>query len=226
LIAKKIKIEMHDLRSEERAKLVEELKSLGISNTKLLKAFLKVRRELFVGKDFLRFAYDNNALPINSNQTISQPFTVAYMTQLLDVKDNDKVLEIGTGSGYQAAILCEMGADVYSVERLEDLHQTAKERLNNLGYKVKLKCADGSRGWREYAPYNKIIVTAGSPKIPKSLLEQLSDNGKLVIPVGDEKGQVMYEVIKKMTDEGEPKYLYKTFDDFRFVPLIGEEAWG
>lgn len=225
LIAKKIKIEMHDLRSEERAKLVEELKSLGISNTKLLKAFLKVRRELFVGKDFLRFAYDNNALPINSNQTISQPFTVAYMTQLLDVKDNDKVLEIGTGSGYQAAILCEMGADVYSVERLEDLHQTAKERLNNLGYKVKLKCADGSRGWREYAPYNKIIVTAGSPKIPKSLLEQLSDNGKLVIPVGDEKGQVMYEVIKKMTDEGEPKYLYKTFDDFRFVPLIGEEAW-
>ncbi|KXK05741.1 MAG: protein-L-isoaspartate O-methyltransferase [Chlorobi bacterium OLB4] len=225
MIAKKIKIEMHDLRSEERAKLVEELKSLGISNTKLLKAFLKVRRELFVGKDFLRFAYDNNALPINSNQTISQPFTVAYMTQLLDVKDNDKVLEIGTGSGYQAAILCEMGADVYSVERLEDLHQTAKERLNNLGYKVKLKCADGSRGWREYAPYNKIIVTAGSPKIPKSLLEQLSDNGKLVIPVGDEKGQVMYEVIKKMTDEGEPKYLYKTFDDFRFVPLIGEEAW-
>lgn len=180
---------------------------------------------MFVGKDFLRFAYDNNALPINSNQTISQPFTVAYMTQLLDVKDNDKVLEIGTGSGYQAAILCEMGADVYSVERLEDLHQTAKERLNNLGYKVKLKCADGSRGWREYAPYNKIIVTAGSPKIPKSLLEQLSDNGKLVIPVGDEKGQVMYEVIKKMTDEGEPKYLYKTFDDFRFVPLIGEEAW-
>lgn len=216
---------MHDLRSEERKKLVSILEGQGINDAKLLKAFLKVRRDLFIGNEFKRYAYENNALPIDSNQTISQPFTVAYMTQLLEIKSGDRVLEVGTGSGYQAAILCEMGAKVFSIERIMSLYNSASVLLTSFGYDVKLKLGDGSRGWSEFAPFDKIIVTAGSPKIPLSLLEQLKDGGKLVIPVGNEKAQIMYVVKKEITEKGSPKYKYKTFDDFRFVPLIGEEAW-
>lgn len=216
---------MHDLRSEERKKLVQVLQTQGIKDKKLLDAFLKVRRDLFVGNEFKKFAYENNALPIDSNQTISQPYTVAYMTQLLKIVPGDKVLEVGTGSGYQAAILCEMGAEVYSIERIKRLYDTTSSLLPALGYNVKFKQGDGSRGWKEHAPYNKIIVTAGSPKIPNSLLEQLSDEGILVIPVGNEKAQVMHVVKKILTEKNSPKYVYKTMEDFRFVPLIGEEAW-
>lgn len=216
---------MHDLRSEERKKLVQVLQAQGIKDNKLLNAFLKVRRDLFVGNEFKRFAYENNALPIDSNQTISQPYTVAYMTQLLNIKPGDKVLEVGTGSGYQAAILCELGAEVFSIERIKSLYQTSSALLPALGYNVKFKQGDGSRGWKDNAPYDKIIVTAGSPKIPNSLLEQLNNGGILVIPVGNEKAQIMHVVKKVKTEKGSPKYVYKTMDDFRFVPLIGEEAW-
>ncbi|HMR40215.1 MAG TPA: protein-L-isoaspartate(D-aspartate) O-methyltransferase [Ignavibacteria bacterium] len=194
----------------------------------VLKALTNVKRELFVKDEFKKYSYENIALPLNSNQTISQPFTVAFMTELLEVKPGDKVLEIGTGSGYQAAVLEEMGADVYSVERIKELSELAKEKLSMLGYRVHLKIDDGTKGWPENSPFDKIIVTAGSPVIPKQLLEQMKTGGKMVIPVGDEALQKLVLVIKVENEDPkikEPKYRFKTFKDFKFVPLIGEEGW-
>jgi len=147
------------------------------------------------------------------------------MTELLEIQQGDKVLEIGTGSGYQAAILEILGADVYSVERINQLYKSTKERLAELGYKASLKCDDGCRGWKEYSPYDKIIVTAGSPKVPKPLLNQLKEGGIMVIPVGDEYTQEMY-VIKKLEHDGpKPKLSIQKHRYFRFVPLISSEAW-
>jgi protein-L-isoaspartate(D-aspartate) O-methyltransferase len=203
--------------------LVEEEKKalLAISDDKLLSAFFKVPREKFVPEPFRKYAYDDNALPIECKQTISQPFTIAYMTMELEVKEGDKLLEIGTGSGYQSAILCELGADVYSIERIEKLYQTAGSLLESLKYKVHLKLGDGTLGWKENAPYDGIIVTAGAPSIPKSLVEQLKIDGRLVIPVGTLDTQKLY--VLKRTSEG---INYKVHESFKFVPLLGEEGWG
>lgn len=209
----------------QRRELTELLFRLGIKDKKVLKALDTVKRELFVSEEFKRYAYDNNALPISSNQTISQPYTIAFMTELLAVKKKDKILEIGTGSGYQAAILCEMGADVYSVERLEELSIQAKKLLDKLNYKVKIKCDDGSLGWKEYSPFDGIIVTAGSPKVPKSLTDQLNIDGRLVIPVGDRSSQRLVHVRKVKTKNNKIKLLKDQYKDFRFVPLLGEEGW-
>jgi protein-L-isoaspartate(D-aspartate) O-methyltransferase len=165
---------------QQRKELLTILTAQGIKDEKVLSAIKKVRREMFVSPEFKRFAYDNNALPISNNQTISQPFTVAFMTELLEVKEGDKILEIGTGSGYQAAILNEMGADVYSVERIEQLYITAKRTLHENDYNVHLKCSDGTRGWPEYSPYDGIVVTAGSPDLPPSLIKQLKTGGGLL----------------------------------------------
>lgn len=209
----------------KRRELVEQLHRLGIKDKNVLKALNTVKRELFVGEEFKRFAYDNNALPISSNQTISQPYTIAFMTELLAVKKGDSILEVGTGSGYQAAILCEMDADVYSVERLEELSVQAKALLDKLNYKVKIKCDDGSMGWKEYSPFDGIIVTAGSPKVPKSLTDQLNINGRLVIPVGDRSSQRLVHVRKVKTKDNKIKLLKDQYKDFRFVPLLGEEGW-
>lgn len=209
----------------KRRELVEQLHRLGIKDKSVLKALNTVKRELFVSEEFKRFAYDNNALPISSNQTISQPYTIAFMTELLAVKKGDSILEVGTGSGYQAAILCEIGADVYSVERLEELSVQAKALLDKLSYKVKIKCDDGSMGWKEYSPYDGIIVTAGSPKVPKSLTDQLNINGRLVIPVGDRSSQRLIHVRKVKTKDNKIKLLKDQYKDFRFVPLLGEEGW-
>ena len=217
-----------DLNSIHRKELVEKLVSSGIKNKDVLRAIGKVRRELFVKEEFKKYSYENIALPLDSNQTISQPYTVAYMTELLEIIPGDKVLEIGTGSGYQSAVLNELGADVYSIERIKALYESAKEKLNRLGYRVKLKNDDGTKGWIEYSPFDKIIVTAGSPRIPRQLLEQLCTGGKMVIPVGDEVSQKLL-LVKKIPsedkDDKEPKYKYKTLEDFKFVPLIGEEGW-
>ena len=209
----------------KRRELVEQLHRLGIKDKNVLKALNTVKRELFVGEEFKRFAYDNNALPISSNQTISQPYTIAFMTELLAVKKGDSILEVGTGSGYQAAILCEMDADVYSVERLEELSVQAKALLDKLNYKVKINCDDGSMGWKEYSPFDGIIVTAGSPKVPKSLTDQLNINGRLVIPVGDRSSQRLIHVRKVKTKDNKIKLLKDQYKDFRFVPLLGEEGW-
>jgi protein-L-isoaspartate(D-aspartate) O-methyltransferase len=217
-----------DLNSLHRKELLEKLQSSGIKDKEVLKAIGRVKRELFVKDEFKKYAYDNIALPLISNQTISQPFTVAIMTELLDVKPGDKVLEVGTGSGYQSAILKELAADVYTVERIKELYELAKEKLFKLGYNVNLKNDDGTKGWIENSPFDKIIVTAGSPKIPKQLLEQLSVGGKMVIPVGDEKTQKLLLVKKYLSDDEKdksPKYKFRTYEDFKFVPLIGEEGW-
>jgi protein-L-isoaspartate(D-aspartate) O-methyltransferase len=208
------------LLEEEKKALISELRAKGIKDEKLLSAFFKVPRERFIPEPFRKYAYEDNALPIECKQTISQPFTIAYMTMELEVNKGDRILEVGTGSGYQAAILCELGAEVYSIERIEKLYQTAGELLNKLNYKVQLKLGDGTLGWEENAPYDGIIVTAGAPSIPKSLVQQLKIDGRLVVPVGSLDTQKLY--VLKRTGEG---INYKVHESFKFVPLLGEEGW-
>jgi protein-L-isoaspartate(D-aspartate) O-methyltransferase len=208
------------LAEEEKKQLSGVLRSKGIKDERLLDAIYKVPREKFISEALRKYAYDDNALPIECQQTISQPFTVAYMTQALEVKEGHKILEIGTGSGYQTAVLCEMGAYVYTVERIKHLAFNAGELLQNLGYNFQIKVGDGTMGWIEHAPYDRIIVTAGAPSVPQPLIKQLKNEGKLVIPVGSRDSQKLYEVIK-MGDDAE----YIVHERFKFVPLIGEEGW-
>jgi len=207
-----------------KKELIRELLLMGIKSTRVLNAIEKVKREEFVSDELKKMAYDNNALPIDCNQTISQPYTVAFMTELLNVKEGDKVLEIGTGSGYQAAILKELGADVYSIERIAELSEKAKQILEKLGYDVKIKTDDGTKGWAEYSPFDGIIVTAAAPHVPQSLVTQLKIDGRLVIPVGDKYTQKIV-LVKKIIEENQEKVTEKHYPDFRFVPLIGEEGW-
>jgi len=218
---------MLDMNMLRRKELVEKLYREGIKDLNVLKAIGKVKRELFVNEEFKKYSYDDIALPLNSNQTISQPFTVAFMTELLDVHKGFKVLEVGTGSGYQAAVLNELGAEVYTVERIPELFERAVRILSQCGYDIQLKNDDGTKGWIEHSPFDRIIVTAGSPRIPRQLLEQLSVKGKLVIPVGGEFSQEMFLIKKEesVDKEGSPNYKVKKFKDFKFVPLIGEEGW-
>lgn len=213
---------MHDmlLIEEEKKKLVKTLRGKGICSEKILKAIYEVPREKFISPALRKYAYDDNALPIECAQTISQPYTVAFMTELLNVNKGDKVLEIGTGSGYQSAILAHIGAEVYSVERIRKLHEKAGRTLSQLGYDVKLKLDDGSTGWEEFAPYDRILVTAGAPEIPESLLKQLKTGGRIVIPVGSAEHQRLYVI-----DKTEKGYSRKVYHHFRFVPLIGKEGW-
>jgi protein-L-isoaspartate(D-aspartate) O-methyltransferase len=208
------------LLEEEKRKLVEGLWSKGIKDESVLKAIYDIPREKFISDALRKFAYDDNALPIECAQTISQPFTVAYMTQVMAIKPGDKILEIGTGSGYQAAVLCKLGAIVYSVERIEKLYENASVLLPELGFEVNLKLDDGTLGWEENAPFDKIIVTAGAPDVPHHLVEQLNIGGKLVIPVGDQQTQRLLEITR--TETGIEK---KFYDYFKFVPLIGAEGW-
>lgn len=209
----------------QKKELIEKIKSMGIKDNAVLNAMYIVNREEFVGDDMKRYAYENNALPISNDQTISQPYTVAFMTELLNVKKGDKILEIGTGSGYQAAILAQMGAEVYSIERIKPLFEEGKRNLEKQNYKVKMKCADGSIGWYEYSPFDGIIVTAASPSVPETLIEQLKIDGRLVIPVGDKFSQDMWCVRKYVDDKGNIKTDTKKYPSFRFVPLLGKEGW-
>lgn len=204
-----------------REKLVHQLRRKGIENKAVLAAIETVKRHAFVPVGLAQQAYLDKALPIAKDQTISQPYTVAYQTELLKIKKGDRVLEIGTGSGYQCAILCELGADVYSIERHEDLHRQAKKILSDLGYKPVLKSGDGTLGWPTHAPFDGIVVTAGGPEIPTSLREQLAIGGRLVIPIGGEAEQRMVRITRLAENE----YEEEAFDEFRFVPLIGEEGW-
>lgn len=206
---------------QRRRRLVEQLADKGIKDQRVLEVFNIVPRHNFVDTALQDRAYKDTALPIGKEQTISQPFTVARQTELLEVKPGEKVLEIGTGSGYQAAILCELGADVYTVERHKELYERAKSILRKLGYSVRVKLGDGTLGWSAYAPYDAIVVTAGAPVVPEDLVEQLSLNGRLVVPVGDDKRQEMIRIIKIRKDEFEEEH----FSDFKFVPLIGKKGW-
>jgi len=203
------------------AKLVKTIEEKGIKDQKVLQAVQSVPRHIFVDTAFENRAYEDSALPIGNGQTISQPYTVAAQTELLEVEKGDKILEIGTGSGYQAAILCQMGAEVYSVERHEKLYLNAKEILQELGYRPHLKLGDGTLGWSAYAPYDGIVVTAGAPVVPEDLKQQLKVGGKLVVPVGDQKSQLMIRITRTDEDEFKEERLSR----FKFVPLIGEKGW-
>ncbi|WP_121665824.1 protein-L-isoaspartate(D-aspartate) O-methyltransferase [Mesonia aquimarina] len=203
----------------KRKQLVETVKEKGITDKKVLDAIGKIPRHLFMDSSFEDHAYQDKAFPIAADQTISQPFTVAFQSQLLEVKPGEKVLEIGTGSGYQTAVLCELGAKVYSIERQQELYLKTKRFLNQLGYRPKyLSFGDGYKGLPAYKDYDKIIVTAGAPYVPKPLLSQLKIGGKLVIPVGLE-NQTMYLYKRKSGTEFEKK----AYGDFRFVPLLEDK---
>jgi len=204
-----------------RKKLVEHLKSRGITDTKVLEAIGKVPRHFFFDETFWNQAYKDIAFPIGDGQTISQPYTVAYQTELLHIKKGDKVLEIGTGSGYQTCILMELGAQVFTIERQESIYQHTIRVLPGMGYNANFFYGDGSMGIAKYAPYHKIIVTAGAPFVPEVLLKQLKIGGILVIPVGDENSQKMVTVIRV----SETDYDKIELDTFRFVPLVGDQAW-
>ncbi|QEC53420.1 protein-L-isoaspartate(D-aspartate) O-methyltransferase [Anseongella ginsenosidimutans] len=205
-----------------RKVLVKTLREKGIKDESVLEAIGRVPRHFFIQKYTAEKAYEDTALQIDAGQTISQPFTVAYQTELLNIKPGLKVLEIGTGSGYQAAILAEMGAKVITVERQEELYRKTAKFLAEMGYtSVKCLLGDGSVGFPAQAPYDRIIVTAGAPSVPQPLLKQLKKGGTLVIPVGDEKIQKMITVLKI----SEKEYEKIELDAFKFVPLIGEGAW-
>lgn len=198
-----------------RKHLVEELRVKGIVADSVLAAIERVPRHLFMDTAFLDFAYKDQAFPIGSGQTISQPYTVALQTQLLELKKGDKVLEIGTGSGYQTAVLCEMGVKVWSIERQRPLYLKTIKLLKELNYTAKTFYGDGYVGLPTFAPFNKIIVTAGAPFVPPLLLEQLATGGILVLPVGD-RVQKMLRITKQANGE----LVEQEFGDFQFVPLL------
>jgi len=203
-----------------RRALLQELREKGIQSERVIKAIEAVPRHLFIDSALSDRAYEDSALPIDMGQTISQPFTVARQTELMDVYPGEKVLEIGTGSGYQCAILCAMGAQVFTIERHKLLYERAREIIAESGFRAMFKLGDGTQGWTAYAPYDAIVVTAGAPVIPEALKEQLAEGGRLVIPVGDEHKQAMYRVIRQ-GDE----FLEEIYNDFKFVPLIGKDGW-
>ena len=204
-----------------RKRLVELLKKKGIEDENVLQAIGKVPRHYFFDETFWNQAYKDIAFPIGAGQTISQPYTVAYQTELLHIHKGDKVLEIGTGCGYQTCVLLDLGAQVFTIERQEKLYERTIQVLPYMGYKPKFFLGDGSVGIAEDSPYDKIIVTAGAPTVPEILLKQLKIGGILVIPVGDEKSQKMVTVLKT----AEHDYERHVLDTFRFVPLVGDRAW-
>jgi protein-L-isoaspartate(D-aspartate) O-methyltransferase len=203
-----------------RNKLVKILRSKGISDERVLAVIGKVPRHVFFENALLEHAYQDKAFPIGEGQTISQPYTVAFQTEKLEIKPGDKVLEIGTGSGYQACILLELGAKVFTIEYNKALYERTKAFLPKLGYKPYFYLGDGSKGIPAKAPFDKIVVTAGAPVIPDALTEQLAENGILIIPVGDREKQKMVRISKK-----NGKLIKEEFDYFSFVPLLGHQGW-
>jgi len=210
------------LAKGKRKKLVEELRRKGITDEEVLRAINAVPRHDFMDPAFLNHAYTDKAFPISAGQTISQPYTVAVQTQLLQVKKRDKILEIGTGSGYQCAILAEMGAKVYTIERYRELYLKAQRTLLALGYSADFFYGDGYEGKPQYGPYDGIVITAATPEIPEKLLRQLKAGGRLVVPLGNSISQVMTLVICK----GEDDFEYSSHGSFVFVPMIKGTANG
>lgn len=205
---------------EDREEMIALLRQRGIADEELLMAMGRVERHQFVLPAFISRAYDDTALPIASGQTISQPYTVAFMTEKLRAAKDVKVLEIGTGSGYQAALLAEMGCRVFTIERHMELHLQARKLLEKLGYHVASRCGDGTVGWNEFAPYDGIIATAAAPDTPQPLLDQLADGGRLVIPVGG----LDLQSIRVVTRKGDT-FEFIDAQGFKFVPLIGKKGW-
>jgi protein-L-isoaspartate(D-aspartate) O-methyltransferase len=204
----------------KRKKMIYRLREAGITDEQVLQAMGKIPREKFVPQGMEFQAYDEKALPIGFGQTISHPHTVAFMTQTLQLKTGERVLEIGTGSGYQCAVLCAMGVHVFSVEIVSTLAERARKMMNYLKFICAIKTGDGSNGWAQYAPYDKIIVTAGAPVTPATLLQQLNPGGRMLIPVGDFEEQDLYLYIN--TQQGIKEYI---LEKFKFVPMRGKEGW-
>ncbi len=206
----------------ERHRMVDtQIKLRGIADSRVLAAFRRVPRHRFVPEYLWDQAYNDYPLPIGEDQTISQPYMVALMTEALELRETDRVLEIGAGSGYQAAILAELAAAVYTIDRLESLAQVAERALHSLGYRnVKVRVGDGTLGWPDEAPFDAIIVTAGAPQVPRPLTEQLTLGGRLVIPVGDQYSQTLTRV--RRTPGG---LKYEDLGGCRFVRLIGKYGW-
>ena len=200
--------------------MIALLRDRLITDEKILGAMVTVERHLFVPEPFTNRSYEDSALPIGKGQTISQPYTVAFMTQALGVRAGDKILEIGTGSGYQSSVLSVLGARVFSIERDHELLAGARKMFDRLGYRIATKGGDGTVGWKEFAPYNGIIVTAGAPDVPRPLTEQLAEGGKLVIPVGTLQQQALIVI----TRHGE-EFIRREIEGFKFVPLIGKMGW-
>lgn len=203
----------------KRSQMIAMLRQMGITDEKVLAVMELIPRHAFLDEAFFEYAYENKAFQIGEGQTISQPYTVAFQTQLLAINKNDKVLEIGTGSGYQTTVLCGMGARVFSIERQRVLHDRAKRFLPMLNINPKLFYGDGYLGQPMFAPFDKIIVTAGAPFIPEPLKAQLKIGGTMVIPVGDSKGQKMYSLYKK----SDTVFETKLHGDFHFVPLLEQK---
>lgn len=206
---------------QRKEMVIKQIAARGISDQKVLDAFLNVPRHEFVPYEYRRFAYADQPLPIGEGQTISQPYMVAYMTEVLNIKPGEKVLEIGTGSGYQAAILAEVEAEVYSIEVIEPLAISAKNTLKNLGYKnIRLKTGDGYQGWAEHAPFDAIVVTCSPSAIPEALREQLAEGGRMVIPVGRQNSiQYLYVLEKR-----KGKIRERNVMPVRFVPMIDSQG--
>ncbi len=200
--------------------MIDELQKKGILDQKILNAFDRIPRHFFLDLAFVEKAYTNMAFQIGAKQTISHPFTVGFQTQLLDLKKGEKILEIGTGSGFQTCILCCLGARVYSVERQKELYINAKKIIDDFGYSPKLFYGDGYKGLNTYKPFDKILVTCGAPDVPEPLVKQLKIGGVLVIPIGDGDSQIMKR-IKKISED---KFEEEEFGSFRFVPMLESKA--
>jgi protein-L-isoaspartate(D-aspartate) O-methyltransferase len=211
-------------KEEARAVMIrEDLRGRGIKDEAVLRAMREVPREAFITPELAAHAYDDRPLPIDEEQTISQPYIVAYMTEALELTPGDRVLEIGTGSGYAAAVLSRIVTTVYTVERLAGLAMNARERLAELGYNnIVVHEGDGTLGWPEHAPYDAIVVTAGAPKLPEPLLEQLAIGGRLVLPIGPTSFLQMLVRVRRL---GENDYRSEELCPVRFVPLIGAAGW-
>lgn len=201
--------------TSEATKLAESLRKKGITDKRVITAIADIPRHEFIDESLREYAYLDRPLPIEKGQTISQPYTVAYQSELLQLKPGEKVLEIGTGSGYQAAVLCEMDAEVYSIERFQELHLTAKETLNKLGYHPNLFFGDGYEGLPEHAPFDKILITAAPEEIPQKLKQQLKIGGWMVLPLGGRMGQKM-TIVKRVSND---KFTESVHGDFIFVPM-------
>lgn len=204
-----------------RAALISLLREKGIRDEQVLEAMGKIPRHFFLDSAFVSYAYQDKAFNIGEGQTISQPYTVAYQTSLLGVQAGDKVLEIGTGSGYQASVLMAMGATLYTIEYNRKLYEKARALLLKMNYKGNFIHGDGSQGFLSAAPYHRILVTAGAPEVPQALLDQLKEGGKLVIPIGDLKSQAMYS-FTKLANGAIKKEVH---EQFVFVPLLGKQGW-
>ena len=203
-----------------RKKLIAVLREKGIQDERVLEAMMQVPRHLFMDNAFVQFAYQDKAFPIGSGQTISQPYTVAYQTELLNVQPGEKVLEIGTGSGYQCCVLLHLTKKVFTIERQRALFEKTKKFLPRIGYKAKFFYGDGFKGLPGFAPFDKIIITAGAPKVPEDLVKQLKVGGMMVIPVNEDDSQRMMRITK--LEDG--SYTTEEFGLFRFVPMLPDKA--